>query len=77
MRIDGDWGNGDSVEDWLAIVQFEGVPKDKIARWRRSLGTVLKYARRIPSGVLRCVYVTVWIFVVQELQPAYCWGSQD
>ena len=77
MRTDGDWGNGDPVEDWLAIVQFEGVPKDKIARWRRSLGTVLKYARRIPSGVFRCVYVTVWNFVVQELQPAYCWGSQD
>ncbi len=59
MKIDGDWGDGDSVEDWLAIVQFEGVPKDKIFRWRRLLGTVLKYARRIPSGVLRCVYVTV------------------
>ena len=59
MLIDGDWEDSDSVEDWLAVVQFEGVPKDKTARWRRSLGTVLKYARRIPSGVLCCVYVTV------------------
>ena len=53
MRIDGDWEDGASVEDWVASVEFDGVRKDTTGRWRRSLVTILKYARRIPCGVLR------------------------
>ena len=67
MRIDGDWGDGASVEEWLAFVPFDGVPVDKAGRWRRVLGTVLKYARRIPSGVLRSVSVKDWNFRVADV----------
>ena len=55
MTVDEDWADGASVESWLAVVPFDGVRKDTAARWRRVLGTIMKYARRIPSGVLRCV----------------------
>ena len=67
MRIDEDWGDGASVEEWLAFVPFDGVAADKKARLRRVLATVLKYARRIPSGVLRSASVKDWNFRVAEV----------
>ena len=58
MRVDEDLADDASVEDWLASVPFDGVRIDKKNRWLRVLAVILKYARRFPAGVWRCVSVT-------------------